>query len=200
MNGFLNTKCNSGENMYQYLVSIKKSLQEYRPIKGASNGIKKTLARLEIINPFSSLFKEIEIETLSYCNRKCAYCPNADWERLGDNNNFFMSDNVFKVLIEQLADLGFTGRIAPHLYGEPMSDPRLTRWVKHMRNRLPKCQIKIVTNGDYLDLNSYEKLLGAGVDVIFISKHSKQLKKPCIQLLESLSADEWKKHIVLELI
>ena len=37
----------------------------------AKNSLKILLARTEVINPFNKLFKEIEFETLSYCNRKC---------------------------------------------------------------------------------------------------------------------------------
>ena len=94
-------------------------------INRAKDGLRKTLARMEVINPFDSLFEEIEFETLSYCNRKCDYCPNATWERFGANEHFFMAEEVFQTLIKQLKDLGFKGQIAPHLYGEPMSDPRL---------------------------------------------------------------------------
>ena len=170
-----------------------KNLKQFKNLK---DGTKKTLANLEIINPFKKLFKEIEFETLSYCNRKCDYCPNSSWERFGADNNFFMNEKVFITLIQQLKDLGFKGQIAPHLYGEPMSDPRLTKWIQHIRNELKECRIKIVTNGDYLNKESYNKIINAGVDVIFVSKHSKQLKKKCRELLDSLNEEEYKKHIV----
>jgi len=162
----------------------------------AVDDLKKTLARMEVLNPFRKIFEEIEFETLSYCNRKCEYCPNATWERFGAEKQFFMAEDVFKTLIQQLKDLGFCGQIAPHLYGEPMSDPRLLKWVVHMRQQLPKCRIKIVTNGDYLDKTSFNSMIDAGVDVFFISKHSKQLKKKCREVLNSLSHEEFKKHIV----
>ena len=77
-----------------------------------------------------------------------------------------------------------------------MSDPRLLRWVEKMRQQLPECRIKIVTNGDYLNRNSYDAMLEAGVDVFFVSKHSKQLKKKCRELLASLSKEEFNTHIV----
>lgn len=160
--------------------------------------VKKILAKTELINPFNSLFKELEFETLSYCNRKCAYCPNSSWERLGEHNHFFMAEEVFRTLIKQLTDLGFAGQIAPHLYGEPMSDPRLLNWVSHTREQLPNCRIKVVTNGDFLNRKSYVKMLNAGVDVIFISKHSNQLKKACRELLASLTQKETADHIVLQ--
>ena len=152
--------------------------------------IKKSLARSEIINPFRTLFKEVEFETLAYCNRKCEYCPNVDWERFGDDESFFMKDEVFRALIQQLKDLGFSGQISPHLYGEPLSDPRLTKWVAHIRKNLPDSKIKVVTNGDFLSKQKYDELIESGVNVFFISIHSKKLKKICLDMLDQLTEQE----------
>ena len=144
------------------------------------------------------MFKVIEFETTSYCNRKCDYCPNVDFERFGDKEKFFMRDEVFNKLIEELAELKFSGLISPHLYGEPMTDPRMLDWVKIMRNKLPKSRIKIVTNGDYLDLEKFNEYINAGVDIFYISKHAKQLKKPCRELLANISPEVSKKHILVQ--
>lgn len=166
-------------------------------VNKSKNVIKKVLAKSEIINPFSKIFNEIEFETLSYCNRKCHYCPNIDFERFGEDNDFFMKEDVFETLIEQLKRISWSGRIAPHLYGEPMSDPRLARWMKYAKDNLPDSTIKIVTNGDYLNHESYKELIDSGVDVIYLSKHSKRFKKKCIELLETLSEEEKAKNFVI---
>jgi 8-amino-3,8-dideoxy-alpha-D-manno-octulosonate transaminase len=163
----------------------------------AKNSLKILLARTEVINPFNKLFKEIEFETLSYCNRKCHYCPNVSFERFGEDNDFFMKDEVFETIVGQLKDLSFEGRIAPHLYGEPMSDPRLPKWMRHIKDNLPNSEIKIVTNGDYLNKESYKELIDSGIDLIYLSKHSKRFKKPCIELLESLSEEEKNNYFVI---
>ena len=159
--------------------------------------IKKQLARSGLVDPFKSLFKEIEFETTSYCNRKCNYCPNVEYERFGADSDFFMPENIFKTLIQQLKDMQFEGKIAPHLYGEPLIDPRMVEWIAYMRKHLPSSKLKIVTNGDYLTENKYKALRSAGLDVLFISKHSKKLKKATLKLLDSLSKDELEEHIVL---
>jgi radical SAM protein with 4Fe4S-binding SPASM domain len=159
--------------------------------------IKKSLARSEIINPFRTLFKEVEFETLAYCNRKCEYCPNVDWERFGDDESFFMKDEVFRALIQQLKDLGFSGQIAPHMYGEPLSDPRLTKWMAYIRKNLPDSKIKVVTNGDFLSKQKYDELIESGVNVFFISIHSKKLKKICLDMLDQLTEQEKSEHIII---
>ena len=166
-------------------------------LQKSKDTIKKSLARTEIINPFRKLFKEVEFETLAYCNRKCEYCPNIDFERFGDGESFFMKENVFHTLIKQLKDLGFNGQISPHMYGEPLSDPRLTEWMAHIRKNLPESRIKVVTNGDFLSKQKYDELIAAGVSVFFISVHSKKLKRVCLDMLAQLSKEEKEKHIVI---
>ena len=159
---------------------------------------KLTLSNIGLRNPFNQIFKEIEFETTAYCNRKCTYCPNVDYERFAEDSNFLMKEDVFKALIFQLKDMDFQGMISPHLYGEPMSDPRMANWIKHIRENLPKSRIKIVTNGDFLNKESYREYINSGVNIIYISKHSKKLKKPCRELLDSLSVNEKKKHILVQ--
>jgi len=96
------------------------------------------LSRTGLRNPFNKIFKVIEFETTSYCNRKCDYCPNVDFERFGDEDLFFMKEEVFKTLISQLAELNFNGLISPHLYGEPIAVYRMLDWSKHIKTELPK--------------------------------------------------------------
>ena len=109
------------------------SLKKIVPIRS----IKKQLARTGLVDPFNSLFKEIEFESTSYCNRKCSYCPNVDYERFGADTDYLMPEIVFKTLIQQLEDMQFKGQIAPHLYGEPLTDPRMLEWINYMRKHLP---------------------------------------------------------------
>jgi len=160
-------------------------------------GARKSAARLRMINPFRSLFKEIEFETLAYCNRKCNYCPNVDYERFGAEENFFMKEDVFITLIDQLVDLEFEGELAPHLYGEPMADPRLAKWVTHVRKQLPSSKVKIVTNGDFLDRESYTELIDAGVDYFVVSKHAEKFKRGFSELYDKLGKEEKEKRFTI---
>ena len=156
------------------------------------------LSRSGIRNPFKNLFKVIEFETTSYCNRKCEYCPNIDFERFGDEDNFFMKNTIFYELINQLVELNFSGLISPHLYGEPMSDHRMLDWSAHIKKKLPNSKLKIVTNGDFLNNKNFYEYLNVGVDIFYISKHAKLLKKPCRDLLENLDAETLRKHVLVQ--
>lgn len=164
---------------------------------GVKDLVKLFLSNIGIRNPIGKMFSTIEFETTSYCNRKCDYCPNVEFERFGDEEGFFMKEEVFNALIDQLADLKFKGLISPHLYGEPLSDPRMLKWVKYIKKRLPSSRLKIVTNGDYLDKNNFYDFLNAGVDIFYISKHAKILKKPCRELIDSLDSETFKSKILV---
>ncbi len=114
--------------------------------------------------------KAVEIETTTICNRKCVYCPNYTSPRAPAR----MADSTFYTIIDSLARGNFKGRISPHFYGEPLTDDRLTSFIKHIRHRLPKVQIKLYTNGDLLTVDKYIELKNAGVDIFRISQHSEE--------------------------
>ena len=78
----------------------------------------------------------------------------------------------------------------PHHYGEPLSDEGIYSKLEFINKNLPHAQIKIVTNGDYLNLDTYKLLLKLGVKIINISKHSKDLSEGCNELLEKIKNKE----------
>ena len=157
--------------------------------------VKKLLTQLVFLDPFRKTFKEIEFETTAYCNRKCIYCPNSNNERAGAKDGKYMKEEVFNKLLRDLSDIGFQGLIAPHLYGEPLTDPRLVMWVSKIRKTLPKTTIKVVTNGDFLDKEKYNELISAGIDYFHVSKHSSKLSQGVIDLLNTINKEECLKRI-----
>ena len=109
-----------------------------------------------------------------------------------------MKNEIFYELIDQLVELKFSGLISPHLYGEPMSDHRMLDWSAHIKKKLPNSKLKIVTNGDFLNNKNFYEYLNVGVDIFYISKHAKLLKKPCRDLLENLDAETLRKHVLVQ--
>lgn len=119
------------------------------------------------------LFKYVELETTSVCNRKCQYCPNSKYSR----GNHLMKESLYKRIIDQLSEINFTGAIFIAFYSEPLLDKRLPRLMKYTRKKLPYCMIKIFTNGDYLTKNLFRKLIGAGVNEFLVTRHGSPLTK-----------------------
>ena len=154
------------------------------------NQTKFSLVKIGLLDPFRQPFQAIEFETTTYCNRKCAYCPNSKYERVGAENERFMRQETFEKLIDDLAEMNFKGSISPHFYGEPLTDPHLSKKVSYMRQKLNQASIKVVTNGDFLDRKKYKEFVDAGIDFFIISKHGSALPQNVVDLLSSLSAEE----------
>ncbi|MHA2215355.1 MAG: radical SAM/SPASM domain-containing protein, partial [Candidatus Hodarchaeales archaeon] len=122
-------------------------------------------------------FNDINIETITSCNRRCEYCPNSIFERGSLKNEKLMKSELFVKIIDELAEINFDGRISPQFYGEPLLDPRLKRFIEISREKLPKVNIKIFSNGDFLTIDKYKELLRAGVTSFYITQHSETVNK-----------------------
>ena len=114
-------------------------------------------------------FSVVEIETTTYCNRKCTYCPNSISDRGDIKNIRLMEESLFRKIIDELAEIRFNGRLSPHFYGEPLTDKRLPILLSYARNKLPEAKIVIYTNGDLLNEDTYNELKKAGVDLFHVS-------------------------------
>src|SRR6056297_2984473 len=64
------------------------------------------------------LFVSINLETFAHCNRECDFCFNN--KRFEQREKGQMSFELWKKIIDELAELDFKGRISPHFYGEPL--------------------------------------------------------------------------------
>ena len=115
----------------------------------------------------------VEIETTTICNRKCRYCPNYTVGR----PHRLMEDKIFYRIIDSLKKHGFTGRISPHFYGEPLTDSRLESFLTYIHANLPMATIKLFTNGEMLTVERYLALKHAGVNVFRISQHTQYPSK-----------------------
>lgn len=127
----------------------------------------------------------IEVETTSLCNRKCTYCPNSTFDKSDTRDSIYMSDFLLDRLLHQLQDISFTGTFAPHMYGEPLLDPRLPEIISLTKGL--GMSPKLVTNADYLTPSLLSTLLDNGLEILYISKHSSSLSagaREAIQLFE----------------
>ncbi len=122
----------------------------------------------------TDFFKVVELETTTACNRACSYCPNSVFDRGQIKRERLMPVDTFQLIVDQLADLGFWGRLSPHFYGEPLLDKRLPELMAYARRRLPYTKLVIFTNGDLLDPERYEALLEAGVDGFLVTQHGQK--------------------------
>ena len=107
----------------------------------------------------------VAIETNTVCTRTCYYCPRTIEESL------VLDSELFYSVINQLKEWGFSGKLVPNGYNEPLTDKRLPEFVAYARYKLPNSIIQINTNGDLLNRKKLENLLSSGVSVLKVSLH-----------------------------
>jgi MoaA/NifB/PqqE/SkfB family radical SAM enzyme len=119
---------------------------------------------------FKQNLKLIEIETFSYCNRKCWFCPNSFIDRISDNK--IMPEKTYIDLIDQLAEIDYSGELTYSRYNEPTSKRDLfIRRIEQARERLPNAVLRTNTNGDYMSRDYIEQLADVGFNQLWIQQY-----------------------------
>jgi len=121
----------------------------------------------------------IEIETFSFCNRKCWFCTNQMVDRKTENKLLPISDYCH--IIGQLKEIGFNGEISFSRYNEPLSHMEI------ILNRIgiaryvlgENVTLRINTNGDYLTAEYIDLLSDAGLDELWIQQYLGNQEKYC---------------------
>lgn len=114
-------------------------------------------------------FHSVSIETSTYCNRKCDYCPNKD----NETPKKYIDKQIFEEAIRQLKEIKFSGIFEYCFYNEPLFDPNLINLVKYAKNELPNCIHPLTTNGDLLTIEKANELIDAGIDKFIVTIHDK---------------------------
>ena len=134
-------KKNLHVEQYEKLEKWIKKAQEYRLIKKETEeSLKKTYDIGK-----QPMFSSIEIEVINRCNGICPFCPvnrNTDPRKLKR-----MDEALFKKIIDELGEMGYSGRLALHSNNEPFLDPRIVEFTKYAREHVPKAHIYMYTNG-----------------------------------------------------
>ena len=127
-----------------------------------------------------NFFTGISVEISTYCNRKCSYCPNYNYE----TPKLYADENIVYKTIDYLAELNYSGWISFSFYNEPTLDERLITFIKYANNKIPKATIMIFSNGDFLNIEKAKEYKDAGVDQFIITIHDKNPDKLFTKLSE----------------
>ncbi len=123
---------------------------------------------------YPDFFYNLEVEISTACNRRCTYCPNSKFDKGLLKNMKKMDIELFKKIVNELSELKFIGRFHYHFYNEPLLDSRLVLLVQYVKTKCPKIRSVIVSNGEYLTVDMYKKLVQAGATEFFITEHSQK--------------------------
>lgn len=110
--------------------------------------------------------RTLQIETVTYCNGKCVFCPVKDMKR----ERGIIKDNLYNKIIVDCKDLKVPlEMVYPFLNGEPFLDPKLFDRVAFTHETLPKTRIGLFTNGSLMDESITEQIMKSGITDINIS-------------------------------
>lgn len=128
------------------------------------------------------LFNHIEVETINRCNGSCAFCPVS--RAVDPREKAVMSEELFYSIVDQLAEMDYSGRFTTFSNNEPLLDDRIIEFNRYARKRLPHARMHLYTNGTLLTINIFEALLEV-LDELVIDNYHPQLKliKPCQEIV-----------------
>ena len=107
----------------------------------------------------------VAIETTSRCNASCNFCPYS----AKTTEKRAMDQALFEKIIEDCRAFPLA-KIEPLLNGEPFVDPRIVERMAHIRRRLPRSILHLVTNGNaMLPRRTDEVADMGGVDRLIVS-------------------------------
>ncbi len=114
-----------------------------------------------------SAFMNIALETSSFCNRGCAFCPVG----IDRKEVVRMKSETFLLVINQLRELRYRGDVCLNWYNEPLADSRIIGFVKMVRYYCPDSFIYFSSNGDLLTPQLFRRLVDAGLSMIAVSQY-----------------------------
>lgn len=99
----------------------------------------------------------VNLETVNRCNSDCEFCTAS---RSNEKRPYKMMDEeLFKSIIDQLADWGYKGHLTLYGNNEPFIDPRIIEFHKYCREKLPDSFIFLSTNGLLLTLDKVKAVM-----------------------------------------
>ena len=119
---------------------------------------------------FNKYVMVINLETSSYCNRKCDYCPVG--LTTAPKQQVYLKKQLFIKLMNELSEINYKGDFTLALYNEPLADEELAEKISYIREKCPVSRISTNTNGDYLTRAILDELEKAGLDQMFVTCHT----------------------------
>ena len=124
-------------------------------IKQNLEDVRKTVGR----HPFPL---EVIVEVASYCNLSCPMCPQKNLTR----KRGFMSNDLFRGIVNEMAEVSPTSRLWPAIMGEPLMDAGI---FEKMRMACEKSiHVCFNTNAYYLNKIAAKTLVDIGVKEFYI--------------------------------
>ncbi len=105
----------------------------------------------------ASAIRAVEIETTTFCNWRCVYCPSSGAKRERE----VMPLRLFDQILQRIAAWPKIRCVTLHYFNEPTLDPLFDQRVERIRRQ--GLRLLLFTNGSGLNRNRLEVLAASGV-------------------------------------
>lgn len=164
-----------------------------------SYAIKAVDRYVQVVKNIVPMFRYIEIETYNRCNGSCSFCPVS--KNNDSREEHKMSWELFKKIINNLADLNYDGELCTFSNNEPFLDERIIEMNAYAREKLPKARMHLYTNGTLLTMDKFHGIMKY-LDELIIDNYQQELKliKPVQEIYDYLmSHEEYKGRVSIVL-
>ena len=140
------------------------------------------------------LFPEVRLETRTKCNGRCDFCPASVMHETRPDT--WMSEECYKKIIDELADMNYQGVVKLYINNEPLMDNRMVDFLAYLKSKeLDLACVCIQTNGILLTPELGEGLFNNGltwliVDDYFYSDELSLKKKEVVEHLQRSYPDK----------
>lgn len=113
----------------------------------------------------------LRIETVQGCTRTCITCPCSCKK---SNHKFMSIDTFFTYVLPNINNK--VKRIEFSMHGEPLLNKYLPLFIKAIKEKEPKIQVSIISNGDLLNFQKVKLLFENGLNFIHVDIYNKKSK------------------------
>lgn len=113
--------------------------------------------------------KNLSIQTTSFCNGHCVFCPNDDIKSMVPNA--IMERGLYKKIIDECGFYPAIEKVILYLNNEPLTDPNLIERINYAKEKVPSASVHLLTNASLLTQDLSEKLIDSKLDWIGFSLH-----------------------------
>ncbi len=109
----------------------------------------------------------IHLQTHTRCNARCSMCPYAALSARNEHGT--MRWEVFDRLVTELSSADTPATVLFELHHEPLMNPDIFSWVRHLKRSAPRTRCIVITNGSLLDGFSLDEIAASGLDTLSVS-------------------------------
>lgn len=115
----------------------------------------------------------VNIETINRCNSTCSFCTANVHDECRPLAK--IDDDLYKSIIDQLADWGYKGHLTLYGNNEPLLDTKIVERHKYAREKLPNSFIFMSTNGLILTIDKVKEV-APYINQLIINNYSMEMK------------------------